>query len=101
METDVFIESLKRTPETRLGASDRDVEEIKSHAFFRGLSWVKVYNKEYTPEWAPQIASEQDTQFFNENEIEDTIPDVSGTVVQAETQAQFNGFTFTEDGPLA
>jgi serine/threonine protein kinase len=97
---DLIEKLLDRDPERRLGANERDVEDIKAHAFFRVLSWEKVYNKEYTPEWVPRIASDQDTKFFNEDDIEDSIPDVSGAVVQPETQAQFHGFTFTEDGPL-
>jgi serine/threonine protein kinase len=98
---DLIQKLLDRNPETRLGASQRDVEEIKTHVFFRALAWDKVYNREYTPEWVPRMASEQDTKFFNEDDIEDTIPDVSGAVIQADTQAQFRGFTYTDDGPLA
>jgi len=28
-----------------LGAGIRDAEEIKEHAFFKGIDWEKVYHK--------------------------------------------------------
>jgi hypothetical protein len=33
----------------RLGAGIRDAEEIKEHAFFKGIDWQKVYKKELKP----------------------------------------------------
>jgi len=32
-----------------LGAGIRDAEEIKEHAFFKGIDWEKVYNKQLKP----------------------------------------------------
>jgi serine/threonine protein kinase len=91
---------LDRNPATRLGAGDQDVEDVKTHPFFEGLSWDGVYKKEIAPEWVPRIASDTDTTFFNEDDLEDAQPDVSGTVLQAATQEEFKGFTFTDEGPL-
>jgi tRNA A-37 threonylcarbamoyl transferase component Bud32 len=87
-----------RNPSTRLGASERDVEEIKAHPFFEGLSWERVFKREYTPEWVPQIANEQDTQFFDQDALDGPSAEVAaGTVVRADTQNQFVGFTCTDD----
>jgi serine/threonine protein kinase len=87
-----------RNPAMRLGSSSCDVEEVKEHPFFASLSWDSVYEKKYTPEWVPQIANEQDTQFFDQEVLEGQEDDVTGgTVVLASTQAQFQGFTCTDD----
>jgi serine/threonine protein kinase len=90
-----------RNPATRLGASDRDAEEVKEHPFFASLSWESVYEKKYKPEWVPQIANEQDTQFFDQEALEGGDDDVAaGTVVLASTQQQFVGFTCTDDAVI-
>jgi serine/threonine protein kinase len=87
-----------RNPLTRLGASERDVEEVKAHPFFVSLSWESIYEKKYTPEWVPQIANEQDTQFFDPEGLEGGGDDVApGTTLLASTQDQFKGFTCTDD----
>lgn len=43
---DLIKRLLKRHVETRLGAGPDDANEIKSHPFFRHLSWEKVYRRE-------------------------------------------------------
>jgi serine/threonine protein kinase len=90
-----------RNPATRLGGSERDVEEIKGHPFFDVLSWEMVVKKQCTPEWIPRIANEQDTQFFDQEALEGQAAEIAaGTVVLAATQDQFKGFTCTEDSVL-
>lgn len=39
---------LCRDPNKRLGAIN-DAEDIKKHPWFKGVDWVKVYNKEINP----------------------------------------------------
>lgn len=38
---------LDRNPLKRIGAGPRGADEIKEHAFFKDIDWVKVFNKEY------------------------------------------------------
>jgi serine/threonine protein kinase len=38
-----------REPSKRLGSSKKDAEEVKNHAFFKGINWEMVRNKEITP----------------------------------------------------
>lgn len=33
----------------RLGAGQRDAEEIKEHPFFEGIDWEKVYRRQLKP----------------------------------------------------
>jgi len=46
---DLISQLLDRNPETRLGASANDYEDIKKHPFFAPLNWDKVLSKQYTP----------------------------------------------------
>eukprot|EP00121_Abeoforma_whisleri_P010422 Awhi_evm1s9611 len=45
---------LCKAPKQRLGASKRDVEEIKEHPFFAVLDFDDVYNKRLTPPFKPE-----------------------------------------------
>jgi serine/threonine protein kinase len=85
-----------RNAAERLGASARDVEEVKEHPFFQELSWDLVLQRKYTPEWIPRILNEQDTQFFDQEALEgqSAAEVAAGTAVLPSTQAQFQGFTF-------
>ena len=38
---------MDRDPQSRLGSSYRDAEDIKLHSFFKMLDWNKVLHKEY------------------------------------------------------
>lgn len=38
---------MDRSPEKRIGVKDKN--EIKNHAFFKGIEWDKVLRKEYPP----------------------------------------------------
>jgi hypothetical protein len=46
---------LERNPERRLGCGPLGAEEIKRHAFFEGIDWLKLYNKEYNPPYNPNV----------------------------------------------
>jgi serine/threonine protein kinase len=87
-----------RTPPRRLGASERDVEEIKEHPFFESLIWENVLQRQYTPGWIPRIVNDQDTQFFDQEALEGPTREIAAeTVVLASTQDQFKGFTCTDE----
>jgi len=48
----------------------RGIEEIKSHAFFKGLDWEKL--REMTPPIVPDLADQFDTRYFDNFEDEDS-----------------------------
>jgi serine/threonine protein kinase len=47
----LLISLLSRNPTKRLGSSpgEQGADEIMRHAFFNGINWDKLYNREYFP----------------------------------------------------
>lgn len=39
-------------------------ESIKKHQWFKHLDWEKIFAKEISPPWSPEIESERDTNNF-------------------------------------
>jgi hypothetical protein len=48
---------LIKEPEMRLGSGERDADEVKSHAFFRGVNWDDLLHKRIPPPFVPMIVS--------------------------------------------
>jgi len=46
---------LNRSPTARLACGPTGSKALKSHRFFKGMSWTKLYNKEITPPYKPEI----------------------------------------------
>jgi len=40
---------MSKNPLRRLGAGERDAEEIKEHEFFKGIKWETVYQRKLKP----------------------------------------------------
>lgn len=36
---------MERDPQSRLGSSARDAEDIKKHMFFKTIDWDMIFNK--------------------------------------------------------
>jgi serine/threonine protein kinase len=61
-----FVKSLLVfEPEERLGYGDNGSDDIKNHAFFRGMDWTKAYNKEYQPSFVPKLDNVLDLKYFD------------------------------------
>lgn len=41
---DLILNLLNRNPKKRIGASEKDSEELKNHKFFANVNWDDVYN---------------------------------------------------------
>ena len=48
---------LRKNPERRLGASERDAEDVKKQAFFRNVSWEDLLMRRVPPPFVPTIVS--------------------------------------------
>jgi len=86
---------LTRDPTRRLGSGKEDAEEIKSHAFFKDVSFDDVLNKRIPPPYFPTINGSADTSNFDEEFTKEqpTLTPVHGQL-SSRNQAEFNGFSW-------
>ncbi|XP_070299851.1 ribosomal protein S6 kinase alpha-4 [Salvelinus sp. IW2-2015] len=63
---DLLRKLLVKDPHKRLGSGPRRAEDIKTHAFFKGLSWSDLAEKKVVSPFKPEIRSELDTGNFAE-----------------------------------
>uniref|UniRef100_A0A8C6SIP1 non-specific serine/threonine protein kinase n=1 Tax=Neogobius melanostomus TaxID=47308 RepID=A0A8C6SIP1_9GOBI len=64
---------LIKDPNKRLGGGPDDAKEIMRHSFFTGIDWQDVYDKKLVPPFKPQVTSETDTRYFDEEFTAQTI----------------------------
>ncbi|KAK1803037.1 hypothetical protein P4O66_021575, partial [Electrophorus voltai] len=64
---------LIKDPNKRLGGGPDDAKEIMRHSFFSTLDWQDVYDKKLVPPFMPQVTSETDTRYFDEEFTAQTI----------------------------
>uniref|UniRef100_A0A671MT06 protein kinase C n=1 Tax=Sinocyclocheilus anshuiensis TaxID=1608454 RepID=A0A671MT06_9TELE len=57
---------LRRNPERRLGACERDAEDVKKHLFFRNIDWDGLLAKKVKPPFVPTIQSSSDVSNFDD-----------------------------------
>jgi len=85
---------LKRNPEERLGS--RGVEEIKSHAFFKGIDWKKLIKKELVPPFRPQVKDSTDTSNFDPEFTEQSVRlSIKDSMLSSSQQNRFRGWTYS------
>ncbi|XP_061595303.1 RAC-beta serine/threonine-protein kinase-like [Cololabis saira] len=64
---------LKKDPKQRLGGGPEDAKEVKGHKFFTSISWTDVEQRKLPPPFKPQVSSETDTRYFDEEFTAQTI----------------------------
>lgn len=57
---------LNKNPSRRLGASEKDAEDIKRQAFFRSVNWDLLLARKIEPPFKPSIKSKDDVSNFDE-----------------------------------
>jgi len=97
----LIVGFLNRDPKKRLG-SNQDVADVKSHAFFKELSWEKLYKKEIPSKYKPDVkqniddASNFDKEFTSEPVVDSVVaPSALGQSMGGQEKA-FDGFTFDD-----
>ncbi|ELK30306.1 RAC-beta serine/threonine-protein kinase [Myotis davidii] len=57
---------LKKDPKQRLGGGPSDAKEVMEHRFFLSINWQDVVQKKLPPPFKPQVTSEVDTRYFDD-----------------------------------
>lgn len=57
---------LRRNPERRLGAGERDAQDVKKHLFFRNIDWDGLLAKKVKPPFVPIIQCSSDVSNFDD-----------------------------------
>nr|XP_053784505.1 RAC-alpha serine/threonine-protein kinase isoform X2 [Desmodus rotundus] len=95
---------LKKDPKQRLGGGSEDAKEIMQHRFFASIVWQDVYEKKLSPPFKPQVTSETDTRYFDEEftaqMITITPPDQEDSMecVDSERRPHFPQFSYSASG---
>uniref|UniRef100_A0A3P8ZBC9 non-specific serine/threonine protein kinase n=1 Tax=Esox lucius TaxID=8010 RepID=A0A3P8ZBC9_ESOLU len=64
---------LKKDPKQRLGGGPDDAKDVMSHKFFSSINWQDVVDRKLTPPFKPQVTSETDTRYFDDEFTAQTI----------------------------
>ncbi|XP_076784512.1 serine/threonine-protein kinase N3 isoform X2 [Arvicanthis niloticus] len=91
---------LQKSPEKRLGAGERDAEEIKVQPFFRTTNWQALLARTVQPPFVPTLCGHADLRYF-EGEFTSLPPTLTPPVPQssltAHQQAAFRDFDFVSE----
>ncbi|KAG2735346.1 hypothetical protein G9P44_001560 [Scheffersomyces stipitis] len=89
---------LTKDPNTRLGSSERDAEEIMDHPYFQDVNFDDVFHCRIPAPYLPEINSEHDYSNFDQEFTSET-PRLTPveTVLTSEMQEQFRGFSHVSD----
>ncbi|XP_076353703.1 serine/threonine-protein kinase N isoform X2 [Tachypleus tridentatus] len=91
---------LRKNPERRLGASERDAEDVKKQAFFRHILWDDLLMRRLKPPFVPVLRSPEDVSNFDEeftSERPALTPPKDPRMLTAEEQQMFRDFTYMAD----
>ncbi|XP_071202615.1 serine/threonine-protein kinase N2 isoform X1 [Salvelinus alpinus] len=91
---------LRRNPERRLGAGEKDAEEVKKHPFFRSVDWDGLLAKKVRPEFIPTIKGREDVSNFDDeftSEVPILTPPREPRFLTAEDQEMFADFDYIAD----
>uniref|UniRef100_A0AAX7VU12 protein kinase C n=1 Tax=Astatotilapia calliptera TaxID=8154 RepID=A0AAX7VU12_ASTCA len=91
---------LRRSPERRLGAGEKDAEEVKKHLFFRTIDWTGLLAKKVKPPFVPTILGSSDVSNFDDeftSEAPILTPPREPRVLNSEEQNLFSDFDYIAD----
>ncbi|EFX88403.1 hypothetical protein DAPPUDRAFT_305606 [Daphnia pulex] len=91
---------LRKNPERRLGASERDAEDVKKQAFFRHVHWEDLLARRLKPPFVPTIRSMEDVSNFDEeftSEKPVLTPPKDPRILSDDDQSLFKDFTYMAD----
>ncbi|XP_063113161.1 serine/threonine-protein kinase N2 isoform X3 [Cavia porcellus] len=91
---------LRRNPERRLGAGEKDAEDVKKHPFFRLIDWSALMDKKVKPPFVPTIRGREDVSNFDDeftSEAPILTPPREPRVLSEEEQEMFRDFDYIAD----
>nr|XP_004653722.2 serine/threonine-protein kinase N2 isoform X2 [Jaculus jaculus] len=91
---------LRRNPERRLGAGEKDAEDVKKHPFFRLIDWNSLMDKKVKPPFVPTIRGREDVSNFDDeftSEAPILTPPREPRVLSEEEQELFRDFDYIAD----
>jgi len=91
---------LRKNPERRLGASERDAEDVKKQAFFRNVNWEDLLMRRVPPPFVPTITGTEDVSNFDEeftSEKPKLTPPKDARELTSDEQLLFQDFTYLAD----
>jgi protein kinase N len=91
---------LRRNPEKRLGANERDAEDVKKQPFFKHINWDRLYKRDVEPPFIPTVSSRFDVSNFDtEFTDEDPVlsPSKSTRNLSNREQKLFRGFEYSSE----
>lgn len=59
-----FVQLLRKNPDRRLGASERDAEDVKKQAFFRHVHWEDLLARRLKPPFVPTIVRNDSLKLY-------------------------------------
>jgi len=91
---------LRKNPDRRLGASEKDAEDVKKQAFFRNVSWDDLLMRKIKPPFVPTITGFEDVSNFDEeftSEKPVLTPPKDVRALTNDEQTLFQNFTYMAD----
>ncbi|XP_063475010.1 serine/threonine-protein kinase N2-like isoform X3 [Symphalangus syndactylus] len=91
---------LRRNPERRLGATEKDAEDVKKHPFFWLIDWSALMEKKVKPPFIPTIRGREDVSHFDDeftSEAPILTPPQERRILSEEEQEMFRDFDYTAD----
>ncbi|XP_029424567.1 serine/threonine-protein kinase N3 isoform X3 [Nannospalax galili] len=91
---------LQKCPEKRLGAGERDAEEIKIQPFFRTTNWQALLARTVQPPFVPTLCGPADLRYFEAEftRLPPTLtPSAPRSPLTARQQAAFQDFDFVSE----
>jgi hypothetical protein len=89
---------IQKDPTLRLGYGPDGTEDIKRHAYFASLDWDRVYKKEVTPEFIPEVGGLMDVKYFDETFTKEAVVDsvVAVSAMTESKEVRFENFTYVK-----
>ncbi|XP_022903387.2 ribosomal protein S6 kinase beta-1 [Onthophagus taurus] len=92
---DLVRKLLKRQVSMRLGSPPGDAHDVKTHPFFKHISWDDVLKRKLEPPFKPNVSSEDDVSQFDTKFTKQTPVDSPDESTLSESANMiFKGFTY-------